>query len=248
MSRIYHYTTLNNLELILSNSTIRLTSLDQMDDLLEGASVDLSPYFFISSWSDNQEENIPLWYMYTDKMRGVRIEADENFLQLEEDYKSGRILNISDSNVIAFKLVAGAKDAFLCKVNYTDTLTSCLETARGFINENVFEIGRTKPIAWAFQHEVRFRVYGMHKKHLVSYGDTLNQKVWNSMFASRGTPIKYIDIKFDRLKFNNANFILGPASTNEDIKELQTIISQYLPNYCGNIQRSNLQIKFKEKG
>lgn len=250
MNRIYHYTTLKNLELILSNATIRLTSLDQMDDLLEGSSVDfgsLSPYFFVSSWSDNQDESIPLWYMYTDKMRGVRIEADENFLQLEQDYKDGHVLNITDPNLIAYKIVHGKKDSFLCKVKYTDTLTSCLETVRGYINENIDEIGKTKPTAWSFQHEVRFRIYGIHRNYLVSYGDNLNIKVWNSMYAFRNNPIKYVDVKFDIGGLNNANFMLGPAATVEDTKTLKHLIMRYLPDYVGNVQLSDLKIRFKDK-
>lgn len=250
MERIFHYTTLDNLELILSNATIRLTSLEQMDDMAEGYTADfgsLAKYFYVSSWTKENEENIPLWYMYTNKMRGIRIEADSDFLKLEEDLKTGQILNIINKDLIAFRLVYGKQDSFLCDVKYTDYLKSCIFGKRGYINEEIYEIGRIKPTVWKFQSEVRFRIYGISKKSTVNNGDILNQKVWNSMFSYKENDATFADIMFDVNRFNNANFMLGPASTEEDLLRLNNLISEYLPSYKGNIQKSNLLIRFKEK-
>lgn len=250
MERIFHYTTLENLKLILSNATIRLNSLEKMDDLTEGYTADfgsLAKYFYVSSWSKESEENIPLWYMYTNKMRGVRIEADSDFLELEEDLKSGQILNITNNNLIAFRLIYGKEKSFLCDVKYKDFLKSCIEGPRGYINPEIFQIGKVKPTVWKFQSEVRFRIYGISKKFLEKNGDFLNHRVWNSMFAYKSNDITYADIKFDINKLNNANFRLGPASTEEDMNKLKKIIYQYIPNYKGHIERSKLLIRFKEK-
>lgn len=109
--RIYHYTTLNSLKCILENKTIRLTALNKMDDLLEGINpdfVNIAENYYVSSWSESSEENIPLWYMYTDRMKGVRIEADFDFLQLEEDEYSSRITNVTNPKAVIFKVRNGA--------------------------------------------------------------------------------------------------------------------------------------------
>ncbi|WP_252247032.1 hypothetical protein [Clostridium sp. ZBS4] len=250
MERIFHYTTLDNLELILSNATIRLSSLKQMDDITEGYTFDfgsLAKYFYVSSWSKESQENIPLWYMYTNKMRGIRIEADSDFLELKEDSQSGQILNITNKDLIAFRLTYDKEDSFLCDVKYTDYLNSCLYERRGYINKEIYNIGRIKPTAWRFQSEIRFRIYGISKRFIMPNGDFLNHKVWNSMFSNKENDVAFADIKFDINRFNNANFMLGPTSTKEDLLKLKNLVSKYIPGYKGQIQKSNLLIRFKEK-
>lgn len=254
MTRIYHYTTLESLKLIVSNSTIRLNLLANMDDMTEGYTPDFgswAKYIYVSSWSKDSAENIPLWYMYTDKMKGIRIEAESDFLQLEEQDKTERILNITNDNLVAFRLCYGENNSFLCDVNYEGMymprLDSSIEGKRGFINNNIYEIGKVKPKAWSFQNEVRFRLIGISKKYMVGYGEFLFHKVLNSIYAEKDNDIQYADIKFDIAKFNNANFILGPACTEEDYIELEKVIAEYLPNHNGKIKKSNLLVRFKEK-
>lgn len=74
---IYHYTTLETLELILQSKKIRFNRLDRVDDgdesgLFNGH-FDLSTYYFISCWTKNPEENLGLWNCYTRNSPGVRI-------------------------------------------------------------------------------------------------------------------------------------------------------------------------------
>ena len=65
---LYHYTNIETLALILSNHTFRFRSLDQMDDLQEKETSDLKnvgQFCFISSWTDDSTESIPMWNMYS---------------------------------------------------------------------------------------------------------------------------------------------------------------------------------------
>lgn len=76
MDMLYQYTSVNALESILSNKTIRLNSLNTMDDLQEEMSQDSKTYghcVFCSSWSVEKKEMIPMWKMYGDDYSGVRI-------------------------------------------------------------------------------------------------------------------------------------------------------------------------------
>ena len=73
---LHHYTTLNTLALILKNRTIRFNRLDHVDDVGEShkyGEYNLSRYLFVSCWTDSDEENIPLWHMYSKGMTGVKI-------------------------------------------------------------------------------------------------------------------------------------------------------------------------------
>lgn len=85
------------------------------------------------------------------------------------------------------------------------------------------------------------------KKSIIKNNEILNLKVWNSMLTNKENDIAFADITFDVNRLNNANFILGPASTEEDLNELKTLISKCLPGHKGKIQESKLLIRFKEK-
>ena len=66
------------------------------------------------------------------------------------------------------------------------------------------------------------------------------------MLSYKENDVKFADIMFDVHRLNNVNFMLGPASTEEDFLKLNILISKYLPDYKGKIQKSNLLIRFKE--
>ena len=59
--RIYHYTNLEALALILKNRTIRFNRLDQVDDLEEGNAESLGvrfcKYVFVSCWTETSDES-----------------------------------------------------------------------------------------------------------------------------------------------------------------------------------------------
>ncbi len=73
---LYHYTSIESLGLILHNATLRFSSLQNVDDLDEVECDDIQKFgrfCYVSCWSDDEEESIPLWKMYTPDMKGVRI-------------------------------------------------------------------------------------------------------------------------------------------------------------------------------
>ena len=80
-SYLYHYTSVDVLALILKNHTIRLHPLSSMDDPQEARNADLKrlgDYIFVSSWTEDSEESIPMWRLYTNPESGVRIKMKAN--------------------------------------------------------------------------------------------------------------------------------------------------------------------------
>lgn len=76
MDYLYHYTSVEVLALILKNRTIRFNSLDHMDDLQEQETADIKnagQFCYISSWTDDEQESIPMWNMYSSLDSGIRI-------------------------------------------------------------------------------------------------------------------------------------------------------------------------------
>lgn len=74
---IHHYTNIESLAMILSTRKIRFNRLDRMDDLEEGRveaqGIPLGKYTYVSCWTEDDEESIPLWKMYANNDGGVRI-------------------------------------------------------------------------------------------------------------------------------------------------------------------------------
>lgn len=82
---IHHYTTIENLALILKSGKMRFNRLDKVDDLKESqkvSKIEFGKYFFVSCWTDSEDENIPLWEMYSKNMKGVRISLPNYPFQL----------------------------------------------------------------------------------------------------------------------------------------------------------------------
>ncbi|MCH5211341.1 MAG: hypothetical protein J1F01_10320 [Oscillospiraceae bacterium] len=76
-SSLFHYTNLDILALILKNRTIRLTRLDFLDDLEEKkyrSLASIKVHTYVSCWTKDERESIPMWNMYTDMASGIRIE------------------------------------------------------------------------------------------------------------------------------------------------------------------------------
>lgn len=73
---IHHYTSVDSLALILKHRTLRFTRADSLDDVQEAqehAGIDFGTRYFVSSWTVDEAEQLPIWAMYGDAMRGVRL-------------------------------------------------------------------------------------------------------------------------------------------------------------------------------
>lgn len=247
MGRIYHYTKINTLELMLKNGTIRLNALKNMDDLLEGRSqdeFDFSHYYFASSWTMCGEESIPMWSMYTDGMNGVRIEANDDFLSVDEDIKDCHIKNCVGDHIVAFKINSN-DDGFLVPVEYMDEKPKFLTGhPRGYISEENYRIGRVKPMAWAFQKEMRFILQGISIYNIAKIEDTLFGRYMHAAINNYKNDLEYIDLRFDLRKWKDANFILGPNTSDDDLHKVENMLLNYIEGFKGYVKRSDLQIRF----
>lgn len=74
---LYHYTSLDTLALILRNRPIRFTPLSSMDDVQEHMTTgtsNIGDFVFVSCWTGEDRESIPMWSLYASLESGVRIE------------------------------------------------------------------------------------------------------------------------------------------------------------------------------
>lgn len=182
---LYHYTDVDTLALILSNKTIRFNSLVNMDDKQEQMSRDkqnFGRFVFVSCWTDDEKESIPMWRMYTTKGRGVRIKLPVNpfkvyeytgaevrrqhglspLLSLGDESKSHRMIIPATELFQDYHLLNPNENNQLIRINYVDDPTllkpSYIHVENNLMSININEVGYYKNTYWSFQNEWRYRL------------------------------------------------------------------------------------------
>ena len=99
-----HYTSLESLANILQYRTIRLMPLTSLDDPQESRTADapgIAMYYFVSCWTDDKTESIPMWNMYATLQSGVRIElVNDPFVRYEySEHEAAKALKLTADHV-----------------------------------------------------------------------------------------------------------------------------------------------------
>jgi hypothetical protein len=185
--RICHYTNLESLALILKTRRIRFTRMDRVDDIREAQQhlgIEFGKYFFVSCWTSDTKESIPQWNMYSDQMRGVRIELPafpfrSILLQAKPGWTGIEWQGVLPSP-IPFEELWGPtyfvapiflnRDHFSGPMNYVDDVealyrASIRREVRPELNSqtlriaNLPQLPRNKSKDWEFQKEHRFSLF-----------------------------------------------------------------------------------------
>ena len=190
---IHHYTNIDVLALILKNRTLRFNRLDQVDDPEESNfvsnGVNIGPYAFVSCWTEEKEESIPMWKMYTREKWGVRLSLEKDGLFKtytdHEKFTHNGLVSTNFGPPIKFLFPTEErwnqtkytppfltedydKCHFYRKVEYVDDITSYAYNSVLFTdvsnNRRKMEImtdkvGGYKNKRWAFQEESRFVLF-----------------------------------------------------------------------------------------
>ena len=200
--RLFHYTNIDTLALILKNKTIRLMPLCGLDDPQENQTQDMynfGRFFFASCWTDDEQESIPMWRMYTNPEAGVRISLPANpfrrYQYTQEEFASiARVpadhiggdetittfLPAEDLAKGMFSTAFLSGDKVLTKIEYTDDasklMPEILKVGDESISLNWSTFGVCKNTGWAFQREWR---YLLNISSLDAFGDlsTLGERM-----------------------------------------------------------------------
>lgn len=256
---LYHYTSVESLALILKNRTIRLNSLDKMDDLQEQKTQDVNnfgKFFFVSSWTSDNTESIPMWKMYTSPKSGVRIKLRKNpfkrtatigvdlldfFDGASMDEKSKKFtqdtfLNIAKLMSLGVYSAQAFTGDILHEVIYT-TDKSLLEpqivkkNSEG-INISFGELGRYKNKHWAFQKEWRYLMSFLPIDFKSSPDDIykkFNTTASQIILGTATLPISFFDLEIDDEYFKEMELTPSPQMTEGYKVLLQDLVEKYNP-------------------
>jgi hypothetical protein len=244
---LYHYTSIESLVYILKNKSIRFNSLGQVDDLNEGKSEDYKSfgnYFFVSCWTDLEEESIPFWNMYTDKMKGVRIKLpsdlfNDHWIVFGEEYRVKLSANhsiVPQSNTFGLKYwVLPTHNNYFRKVEYTDEVSKLKPTLK-VVEGDRFSIsfdklGIYKSKHWIFQSEWRFIMKIFPVATNLSDIPIDSDLVQESVIAiERGDPIPftYFDVEVNEAQLKNMEIVVGPKTSQADKLIVESIVESII--------------------
>lgn len=255
--KIYHYTNLESLALILKNKTIRFNRLDKVDDYEEGNAESLgvrfSRYVFASCWTEEPTESIPLWKMYGGDFCGLRVSMEREMFQEYDVCSSdleipGGIGSIctkippKDMNNPEFFIIPSHdydNDLFYRKINYVDDVYEYTKDAIKIDNiiENRVDMkmqmkpfGYYKNIRWEFQKESRFVIYVFPVNlFLEGANPEISSIVVQSLLNNKPLTFNYYDMNLKEEAMDTMEITLSPSASEAQKILLQSLIDKYRP-------------------
>ena len=267
---LYHYTDVDTLALILSNKTIRFNSLVNMDDKQEQMSRDkqnFGRFVFVSCWTDDEKESIPMWRMYTTKGRGVRIKLPVNPFkiyeytgkELRDKHSLSSLLSLGDES-IPHRFIIPDTELFgkdyhlfnmnennqLYRIKYVDDIDilkpNYLNRTNTGIDIDINKVGCYKNTYWEFQKEWRYilRIFPFNMKELTSLSVEEVQK--RNIPLIKGFLNGNISLPFDYydLHLADSNYEKMGITLSPDISQSAKLFTQLL------VDRYNPKCKIKE--
>lgn len=231
---LYHYTNVDSLILILKTKKLRFTPLSQLDDLTEAMTEDdvsYADYCLVSSWTSQDQESIPMWKMYSDVAKGVRIKMPA------PPFDQSALDDISSNSDYA-KFFATPSD-LLTKVNYTNEPQKLYPKLISANRVCVADLGKHKLEVWGFQEEWRYRYA------LIPYALITDHKGGGFRLKK---PTEHIPPLLDSMRylqltggaFEALTITLSPQISPAAEEIVRLAVSKYAPK--ANIEESSLRV------
>lgn len=265
---LYHYTSIDTLALILKNRSIRFNSLDRMDDLQEKESKDvknIGQFVYVSAWTSEEQESIPMWNMYSSMNAGVRIRLERNpfFVyenkaqELQKVLKMPVVDNTQGNPVLSyvslaemfekgFYCVQAFGGAILHKVKYTQDREKLYPQLLSVNGEQwsiaLGEMGKYKNTHWDFQKEWRYilQILPLNLNQNIDLLGLYFQVMANRIKAGIEKQLfPYYDMKLDDRAFASMEITASPRLSPGNRAILETLLARYNPTAL--FKRSSLE-------
>jgi len=244
---LYHYTSINNLALILQNRTIRFSCLETLNDLTEGSTSDygeMGHYVFVSCWTDTTDEHIPLWNMYTPNMAGVRIKLPADPYKRYGNISiqgrtSGNFLNsiVPTEEIVGKNYLVFPTSYQLLKIDYTDDVEllkpKIVELGDdGKTSYKLKLLGRHKPLVWKFESEWRYVIWIVPSAPFDFSDKGYDDKMVNELrkvAVKKKLPFDHYFLSIRDDAFDQMEIRLGPKHSEGDVATVKALIRTYNP-------------------
>lgn len=236
--KIHHYTSVETLALILKTKKIRLNNLIDVNDLDEGNTTDcgnVGQYFFVSCWTKEPKESIPLWNLYNG-LSGVRITFSNNFIGESNNESSQFRIEENETYLM--------KDFLDSEVIYTDDEKLLFPNIVNGDKINFDLVGRYKRTAWSFEKEWRIKRFGANM--IANYARTEREKLLTNDNGDvfrffNDNPFKFHDCPIFENHFKEMEILLGPKISDGNKIIVNDLVAKYNPK--AKITESCLKIR-----
>ncbi len=259
--KVYHYCSIETLDKILSNKTIRFGRFDQMDDRTEteGLPEKMNKSYYLSCWVDDYKEKIPQWAMYAPK--GVRIEfplkwyIKHRFYAANVSYEDHSFLGDNHPGKDAFYpfpydvwhtecrhygllLPLNEQDGFVVKVEYGSDFKERKEAhwhssddGQSIAFSHIGEPMKYKDEYWSFQDEIRFYLFTACPKEKIN------------------TLPDHFDIPINHKTFEHFKIRMYPNHSQVDLQKVKNILKENFPGLDADdvMEESELDGKYFPK-
>lgn len=263
---IHHYTSIDNFVKILKNKTIRFSRLDTVDDGSEAdfscLGIQPSLYNFVSCWTDQNDDSIPMWRMYSGiSSDGVRISVDcDSLFNLNNykdddgiEYNSFGIVKESDIYTKERFILPFTKESFLKRITYSsnpnynaikDILSfrrSKKDNKHTFLFKSIQQYGSEKNDIWSFQKEIRFVLTILPLNISDEYFSKNNKRreieiMIDNICNRIPCEFAYYDIPINPMVFRTMEITLGPKCTEEQEIIVRSLISTLVVDFAKDIE------------
>ena len=257
---LFHYTSLDKLDLILKNHTIRLSPIANLDDPQEQKTKDvdnLGRFIFVSCWTEDMIESIPMWNLYTPINAGVRIGLPKNpFLRHGtkiEDFPGARIiddtpqenqqliapdtfLNIAEMLKSGIYSQQAWSGDILKKIEYIDDIDLLEPEVLTFDEKQMHldtgKLGLYKNTYWKFQNEWRYLMQIIPFSFGPNVEKMHSEFTKNANLMARGelkASISYYDLIIAPEMFEKMIITPSPKITSGNRDILELLVEKYNP-------------------
>lgn len=248
---LFHYTSVDTLEKIITNKSIRFNRLDKVNDPEEALTANLenaNTLVFVSCWNDEKTESIHMWNMYGDSFKGVRIELPINMFKGRGNigvYEKGgarfRYDEMIEINRRDFPYGMRTSSIFgPNKVAYVDNkdllISKAVYEERNHIHVNLYDLGLFKNQYWDIEKEWRYKILGLMEE--VNYP---NDDFTEDILDLKSFPVNQTEIfvKLDETILKEMKITIGPKCS----KDNYTRLIQFSDTYGCTLKKSIIKIK-----
>jgi hypothetical protein len=246
---LYHYTTLNTLDLILKNKTIRFNSLANVDDLSEPLYNNKSygKYFLVSCWTEASQEMLEMWKTYSDDMTGVRIKLDlfpfrqykmpeqiklgENTVKFASNHGYIPIEDIFGSDYVIFDKLTLRPVKYLSKLEVDRIRVDDILGQKDYatVTLSVRNIWGLKYDFWSSQQEWRYILQSLPISDDERISNDFSQILINNYACLKPVSLEYYDLRIDDKSLSEMEVMVGPRGNFEDVVKI-------VNKYCVSIK------------
>lgn len=259
---LYHYTNIETLALILKNRTIRFNSLDRMDDLQENMTADLEnagKFVFVSCWTDDEKESIPMWNMYASLKQGVRIRLKtapfKVYSNTADDLRKVSKFPVKDvtggnltktiiplaemlsKGYVVTEGMTPDSGFLLHKIVYTDAqekLYPLIVTEKeGKFSVSLNKLGVYKNTSWSFQNEWRYilHILPLNMNQSPDQSEKESLELANKIRTDRAVqPFRFYDMVIADEAFSDMQITMSPEISPGSKVIAESLIKEFNPN------------------